>query len=329
MKLAVLRLRVDRKWWMLAVALGAGTAAAWLSQRHIQGRIEAIEAEALAARTPAVVASVDLRPGQVVTIETVAVRDIPGEWLPSGFIAPERFAQVEGGVLAHPVRAGDPILWAHLAPDRPAALSDRLAEGRRAVTIPVDEISSVSGLLQPGDVIDLYVSLDHRGKRVTVPLLQRMRVLATGHHTDSSGPEGESGRSGFSTVTLDATPDEAVKLIAARDGGVLTAMLRRPGDGSSSPPKPAGDLPALLGLKAPAPKPRRPSSSVAVIYGDKAPRSIPRLDEPHGVGAAPEGEWTDGGETTYDNSARWSQSVRAEASPGPGGGTITEASGRP
>jgi len=279
MKLDAIRLRIDRKWWMLAVALAAGGAAAWLSQRHIQERIDAIEAEARAARAPAVVASADLRRGQHLSAEMAAVRDIPGEWLPSGFIAPERFAEVEGSVLAHPVRAGEPILWMHLETERPAALAERLGEGRRAVTIPVDEISSVSGLLQPGDLIDLYVSFDHRGKRVTMPLLQKMRVLATGRQTESPGTEGETGRGGFSTVTLDATPDEAIKLITARDGGVLTAMLRRPGDGSPAPARPAGDLPALLGLKEPEPPAPRRSAKVAVIYGDRAPRRIPGLGE--------------------------------------------------
>ena len=41
----LLRLRVDRKWWVLAVALAAGGLAAWLGQRQIQGRIDAIEAD--------------------------------------------------------------------------------------------------------------------------------------------------------------------------------------------------------------------------------------------------------------------------------------------
>ena len=272
--------RVDRKWWLLALALAAGGAAAWFSQRHLQSRVDAIEYEARSARTSVVVAAVDLRPGQRITADLAAIRDIPDDWLPSGTIDPVRFQDVEGSVVAHPVRAGEPVLFLHLEGDRPVPFAERLAEGRRAVTIPVDEISSVSGLLQPGDRIDLYVSLDHRGKRVTMPLLQKMRVLATGRQTDVPGLEGEAARGGFSTVTLDATPEEAVRLIAARDGGVTTAMLRRPGDGSPAASRPAEDLPALLGLREEAAVvPVRAQAKVAVIYGDRAPARIPRLGE--------------------------------------------------
>ncbi|WP_343928252.1 Flp pilus assembly protein CpaB [Pigmentiphaga daeguensis] len=273
------RLRVDRKWWVLVVALGAGSLAAWLGQRQIQGRIDAIEADARAARIAVVVAASDLEAGQRLSADLAAVREIPAEWAPSGAVDPGRFGDLDGAVLAHPVRAGEPLLPLHLEAGRPAPLAERLGEGRRAVTIPVDEISSVSGLVQPGDLIDLYVSFDHRGKRTTMPLLQRMRVLATGHQTETQGAGGEAPRGAFSTVTLDATPDEAVKLIIARDGGILTAMLRRPGDGSPAPGRVSGGLASLLGLgDAEPPEPRR-RAGATIIYGDRAPRRIPGLGE--------------------------------------------------
>ncbi|AZG07792.1 Flp pilus assembly protein CpaB [Pigmentiphaga sp. H8] len=273
------RLRVDRKWWVLAVALAAGGLAAWLGQRQIQGRIDAIEAEARTARIAVVVAAADLHAGQRLSADLAAVREIPAEWAPSGAIDPDRFGDFDGGVLAHPVRAGEPLLSLHLEAVRAAPLAERLSEGRRAVTIPVDEISSVSGLVQPGDLIDLYVSFDHRGKRTTMPLLQRMRVLATGRQTEMPGAGGEAPRGAFSTVTLDAAPEEAVKLIIARDGGVLTAMLRRPGDGSPAPGRVTGGLASLLGLgEGEPPQPRR-HAGATIIYGDRAPRRIPGLAE--------------------------------------------------
>lgn len=288
-KLRLSRLRVDRKWWVLAVALAAGGLAAWLSQRQIQGRIDAIEAEARAARVAVVVAAIDLEAGQSLAADSAAVREIPAEWAPSGYLAPDRFGAIEGGVLVHPVRAGEPILPLYVEAERPAPLAYRLGEGRRAVTIPVDEISSVSGLLQPGDLIDLYVSFEHRGKRVTMPLLQRMRVLATGRQTESPGAGGESARGAFSTVTLDAAPDDAVKLITARDAGVMTAMLRRAGDHSPAPARVAGGLASMLGLgDAEPPAPRR-AARAAVIYGDRAPRRIPSLGEAP-AGDEPEGQ---------------------------------------
>jgi pilus assembly protein CpaB len=274
-----LRLRLpDRRWGMLGLALAAGALAAWLSQRHIQSRLDQIDAEARAVHTPAVVAATDLEPGTRLSADMVAVRDVPSEWLPSGYVEPTRYADVDGSVLAHRLRRGEPIALSHLEAERVQGLSGRLDAGRRAVTIPVDELSSVSGLVQPGDAVDLHVSFEHRGRRVTMPLLQGMRVLATGHRVDA-GQAGEAGREAFSTLTLDAAPADALKLIAAREGGTITAMLRKPGDSSPAAGRLDGDLASMLGLREKPAKAAPPRPSVTIIYGDRPPRRIPGLGE--------------------------------------------------
>src|SRR5690606_30674432 len=118
------------------------------------------------------------------------------------------------------------------------SLSARLTEGRRAVTMPVDEINSLSGMLQPGDLIDLYVSFEHRRRRVTAPLLQGVLVLATGPRTFADGERSQqapgAGAGGYSAITLDTSPEDAVKLVAARQAGTITAMLRHPRDSRTS-----------------------------------------------------------------------------------------------
>lgn len=281
---------------MLAVALAAGAAAAWLSQRHIQARIEQLEDDARAPLVSVVVAATDLAAGARLTADAVAVREVPVAWASPSAVTPEQFDAIASTSLAHPLARGEALLRAHVAPPRPQGFADRLVDGRRAVTIPVDEISSVSGLLQPGDVIDLYVSFEHKGNPVTVPLLQGMKVLATGRQVEASPRTvgtAEAERS-FSTVTLDASLDEAVKLIAARQAGAITAMLRRPGDAKPARAEYRGDLGKLLGLQEPQPEiAARKRARVPVIYGDRPLRSIPRLG-----GAATEeseetGAWVD------------------------------------
>jgi pilus assembly protein CpaB len=276
----MVRFRVDRKWWMLALALLAGGAAAWLSQRHIQARIEQLEDDARMPLVSVVVASADLAAGARITTEVVAVREMPAEWASPSAVSPEEFESIESTSLAYPVKRGEAILWAHVAPARALGFAERLIDGRRAVTIPVDEISSVSGLLQPGDTIDLYVSFEHKGNPVTVPLLQGMKVLATGRQVDAS-PRGTSTTEverSFSTVTLDASLEEAVKLIAARQSGAITAMLRRPGDSKPAHAEYRGDLGKLLGLREPPVQTvTRKRTGVPVIYGDRPLRAIPKL----------------------------------------------------
>src|SRR3546814_5446906 len=91
-------------------------------------------------------------------------------------------------------------------------------------------------LLQPGDLIDLYVSFVHRGQHLTAPLLQGVRVLAMGGGVDAAP-----------SITLEASAQDAIKLVAARHGGTLTAMLRHRGDGAAPQAAASGDLAGLMG----------------------------------------------------------------------------------
>ena len=275
------RLALHPRWLVLALAVLAGLAAAWFAYRHLQSVTQALEAGAQQRMRPVIVAAADLPAGTQLHLDHLAVRQMPEAWLPSDVLAPLDHALVEAAVLQHAVREGDPIQWANLAP--PAErFSSRLAAGRRAVTIPVDDMNSLSGMLQPGDQIDLFVSFQHAGERVTAPLLQQMRVLATGHRQEDEGWES-GGR--YATVTLEATPEESVRLIAARQQGSISALLRHGTDTLATPPELRGDLASLLGLRsAPAPAPAK--RSVPVLFGDRHPGNIPALGESAPVGSA-------------------------------------------
>jgi len=252
---------------MLCVALAAGLCAAWAARQHIQGRIRQIEDQARVQTVPRIVAARDLAAGTRLDAEQIAVRHFPAGLAASDSIAPEHHGQLVGRILLAPLRAGDAILPVHAAAlAGPEPFSERLGEGRRAITMPVDAINSASGLLQPGDLIDLYVSFDHQRKRITAPLLQGVLVLATGTSTQAGEEPGL--QAGYATVTLDTSPEDAIKLVAARQGGALTAVLRRPDDSRSTQKAARGDLASLLGVPgsqpaAPAPRP------APVIYGDR------------------------------------------------------------
>ncbi|MBU4610124.1 Flp pilus assembly protein CpaB, partial [Achromobacter sp. GG226] len=228
------------------------------------------------ARQPmreAVVAAEDLAAGAVLDARTAAVREVPVAWFPQDAVLPVDFAAAEGARLGRALPRGEIVLWSHLVTARQQPFSAQLAAGRRAVTIAVDEINSLSGMLEPGDVIDLYVSFEHEGRRVTAPLLANVRVLATGRQHDGLADATERG---FATLTLDAAPEDAVRLVAARQQGSIAAMLRHPGDAGPAAPSRAGDLARLLGLDRPT---RAPAAGVPVVFGDRGPLAIPGLHE--------------------------------------------------
>lgn len=266
---------LDARWLMLAVAMLAGGLAAWAAQHHIRTLAAQIEAGARQPTRQVVVAASDLPAGSRLVFEAVAVRDIPLEWLPAEALLPEAFEAVQGALLEKALRRGEPVLLTYLEQSRPLPFSAQLAAGRRAVTIPVDDINSLSGMLAPGDIIDLYVSFEHQRRRVTAPLLQGVRVLATGRQYGST--EAMDGyTAGFATLTLDASPQEAVKLVAARQQGTISAMLRHAGDDPGPALGASGDLATLLGM---ADEPAAPPREVPVIFGDRGTPIIPGLND--------------------------------------------------
>jgi len=237
-------------------ALAAGLLAAWAAREHIQARVREIERQAEVVVVDRLVAATDLPAGTQLHIDHLAVRGIPAPWVPGGAFDAEAVEQVLGTVLAVDLQQGEALLDVHLAPRAAAQpVSGLLATGRRAVTLPADEINAASGLLRPDDLIDLFVSFTHRGQHLTAPLLQGVRVLAMDASPDAAP-----------SITLDTSAQDAIKLVAARHAGTLTAMLRRQGDAAAPRPSAPGDLAALMGIDdGDAP----PSPAVPILYGDR------------------------------------------------------------
>lgn len=272
---------------VLILALGAGLVAAWSAREHIQNRVDTLEAQARVPTVSRIVAAQSLAAGTRLEAEHLAVREFPAHLVPSRSLPPESFMALQGGVLREPVSSGDPILPIHAITAHTSAFSSQIAMGRRAITLPVDRINAVSGLLQPGDLIDLYVTFEYQRRMVTAPLLQGVLVLATDTRTrDDIVSGGHEDHTSYSTVTLDAAPEEAVKLVAARQSGTLTAVLRPALDTDASTRAARGDLASLLGISRSAPG---PSARAPVIYGNTQPRSVPRLVPGAPVNSQPSG----------------------------------------
>jgi pilus assembly protein CpaB len=175
------------------------------------------------------------------------------------------YLAVQGREVNRVVPQGDYLLWNDLRQETITTLSSRLPEGTRAVTVPVDSISGIGMNIVPGDEVDIYVTLTPldlagvgqnlslpksgaaaatmlqnaaMGGTVTMLLLQDVLVLAT--DTTFNAPTftdpASRGRS-YSTLTFQLDPANAALLIHARQTGLLTLTLRKPGslDHVSSP----------------------------------------------------------------------------------------------
>jgi pilus assembly protein CpaB len=254
------RLRRHRHLLMAAGAVGCAAIAVHAGSRYLEDRLEAERARlapAPLAMERVVVARRDLAKGDPITADTMAVRSIPRIYALAAAVRQAQFETYQGSRLAVALRAGEPLLDSAVIGVDQAAFSQRLRQGVRALTIPVDEVNSISGLLQPGDRVDLFFTARPPAGRTsshpseaTLPLLQNVLVLATGRQVRPV-PDQQAGARTYGTITVELPPVAAQQVVVAQRTGRITAVLRHPDDRRIESPG-RMDLRQLFGQSEPA-----------------------------------------------------------------------------
>lgn len=224
------KLRVNKNFLMLFVSLALGGLGVYLSQDYIQDKVSYYKSqlEKTGDMVRVVVPKRAMRRGEHVTASDLAVREIPAEIAHAGAINESNVGGAVGRKLAADILEGRPLLWVHLE-GASQTFSKTLPEGVRALTIPVDEINSISGFLQPTDNVDLFLSRQVGKERAVIPIMQNLHVLATGTKTEVDEYGQPTGRV-YSTITVKVTPEDAKRIVLAQDLGKITATLRNPED---------------------------------------------------------------------------------------------------
>ena len=136
-------------------------------------------------------------------------------------------AELEGRVLMFPVKQSEPVLESALAPVtvRTGGVAAILKPGMRALAVKGDKVIGLSGFVQPGNRVDVLVTLeDPRSKRdVTKLVLQDVPVLATGTEMqeDSKGKPMP-----VDVYTLEVSPEDGEKLALVATLGSIQLALR-------------------------------------------------------------------------------------------------------
>ncbi|MRG85811.1 Flp pilus assembly protein CpaB [Salinibacillus xinjiangensis] len=113
-----------------------------------------------------------------------------------------------------------------------------IEKGKRAISIPVNELQSVSGHVQKGDFVDVVAVVPApKGQEPNAQiLLQKLRVLAVGKQAPVNQEEGETETNvSYQLITLEVLPQEGAALAYATDQGYYTLMLRDQEDKEDSP----------------------------------------------------------------------------------------------
>lgn len=233
-----------KSWGLLLIALAIAGAAFWLAMSYLTAKEGSLRDEILNEKTQkvqVVVASQNLVPGDVVSLETMAIAFASNENLSGFSITPQNFSRIEGSIIRYPMTAGEPLLSHFIAGKGIERFSDLLEHNERAVTLEIDSLNSAAGMMVAGDFVDVMLLMD--GKKSSVnnnknlrPLLQKVRILSVDAFPLRSKEQDfvlnvdEGGLVQYSNITIAAKFEDASKLVLARDLGDLVFMLRNKSD---------------------------------------------------------------------------------------------------
>jgi pilus assembly protein CpaB len=181
--------------------------------------------------------------------------------------------------LLFPISANEPITSSKIASVGGAeGLPSTIEIGKRAISVPINDASGVSGLIQPRAHVDvLFTRPGSMAEAVSTTLLEDVVVLAIGRTTEGTNSSTTAAataqaaaRPPAQSATLLVTPEQARKIELAKNQGKISLALRNPLDptvASDHSATTSGDIsPALARAKvAEAPKPPPIERPKAVI----------------------------------------------------------------
>ena len=167
--------------------------------------------------------------------KSVQAHDLP----PHAIIdTPEARGSLRGALVRHYIDAGAPITEADvLRPRDRCFLAAVLAPGTRALSIGVDAVSGVAGLIWPGDRVDVILTqqIDHGGgtgrQVLAETVLRDIRVIAVDQEiVQGASPTASAAGKLARTVTLQVTGADAERLAVAQRLGRLELAIRAAAD---------------------------------------------------------------------------------------------------
>ena len=221
---------------MLAVAILFGIAAVALAWMWLEG-------QASTKQNRVVVATTDVNRGQRLQPEMLKLVDRPAKDVPKDAFSDA--SPLTERVLKVNVAKGEILSETKLAPaGTMGGLSALISEGKRAITVRVNDVIGVAGFALPGNYVDIIVHTERdpaagenaqRGTlHVSKIVLERILVLAVAQEVSRD----ETKPKVVNAVTLEVTPEQAENLDLARGVGTLSLALRNQID--STVPETAG-----------------------------------------------------------------------------------------
>jgi len=222
-------LKINRNLLFLGVAIALGVAASLMAVHYVNNQVAARTNSTPPVTRQVVVPVRDLEKGATLAQDDIAVRDVPAEFVPADALTPDNYQAYIGQEIRASLTHGAPIgsNAIDLVSDH---FSNVIQPGRVAYTIQVDETNSVSGLIVPGDRIDILLLTSKNENQRIRPLLGDVLVLATGQHAKGVRTDATDTDKSFSNITLELSPPDVQRVGIAMKLGDLRVMLRSAGN---------------------------------------------------------------------------------------------------
>ena len=280
---------------LVAVVLAIGTGV--LTLRYLQS-VQQQSQQVQAESKPVLIASRDIQARSRITPDMLTrTARSPSEVEPGALADPQ---QAQGDIALITIPAGSTITETKVGRPAEVGLTVRLKPGMRGITIPVDRIKAVSGLVQPGDRVDVLASVA-RGKSSppkTFAIIRGAIVLAINTTLETAGATPSPDDANPGTVTLGVTPEQANLLTMADLNTNLRLALRSPQEPVRSLPPQTLELPDQGAEAGPAPANVAPppalypypmvnaNANVPAIMAAAPPPAVTVIDGDHIVSGA-------------------------------------------
>jgi pilus assembly protein CpaB len=219
---------------MIGFAVLFGLLAVFLAQTWLNNqadaRMKSLEAQrkAPAPERTIVVANRPLRFGDELSSMSLREQPWPADALPAGAFGKIADLTADKRIVLMPIEVNEAILASKITgPGQRATLSAVLGEGKKAVTVRVNDVQGVAGFVLPGDHVD--VLLTRQGEKnfaATDVVVEDVPVLAI----DQVADEKTDKPSVVKAVTLEVNVTDGQRIALAATVGTLSLLLRKAGE---------------------------------------------------------------------------------------------------
>jgi pilus assembly protein CpaB len=178
--------------------------------------------------------------------------------IPKKYLQPGVITRMEAALdrsVKVPVLSGTQIVEAMFVGDEDKGLAEKVPKNKRAFSIAVSDVTAVANLIQPGDYVDLLVTIEvgstnKEGRQISEEILtktiqENILVLAVNRISSISGKKRKikkanargnvfsainttspKAREKLRTLTLSLTPEEVQRVNLAQEIGSMAVSLR-------------------------------------------------------------------------------------------------------